>query len=41
VRDRVAGLLFRCALRLASDRHAYWLFAVQREYWRERGMGGL
>lgn len=33
MRDRLAALLFRAGFRLASDRHAWWLFEVQRDYW--------
>jgi hypothetical protein len=37
MRDRLAGVLFRWAFRLASDAHARWLFDVQARYWEGRG----
>lgn len=33
MKERLASLLFRAAFHLASNRHAYWLYRVQRLYW--------
>ena len=40
-RERLAALLFRWGFRLCSDAHARWLYRVQRDYYRDRGEGGL
>ena len=32
-RERVGALLIRLGLRLISDRHAWWLYQQQRDYW--------
>jgi hypothetical protein len=35
VNDWLAGVLFRFALRICSDRHAYMLYRLQAIYWEE------
>lgn len=33
MRERLGAWLIRLGLRLISDRHAWWLYQVQRDYW--------